>query len=75
MKLNENKISIEIINKYFEIFSRLDPKEFENGIDLFEELNEIDSRIVSDIEFECFDRDSEIDNVYNVIFEIIKSIN
>lgn len=75
MKINENKISIEIMNKYFETFSRLDPKEFENGIDLFEELNEIDTRIISDIEFECFDRDSEIDNIYNIIVEILKTIN
>ena len=75
MRLNENKISIEILNKYFETFSRLDPKEFENGKDLFEELNEIETRIISDIEFECFDRDSKIDNVYNIILEIIKTIN
>ena len=75
MRLNENKISIEILNKYFEAFSRLDPKEFENGTDLLEELNEIDTRIISDIEYECFDRDLQIENVYNIILEIIKTIN
>lgn len=75
MRLNENKISIEILNKYFETFARLDPKEFENGTDLLEELNEIDTRIISDIEYECFDRDSQIENVYNIILEIIKTIN
>ena len=62
-----NKIAFEIIVKFFDVFANINVQDFENGKELFEELNEFDTRVESELEYYDANQDEVKDKIHYLL--------
>lgn len=62
-----NKIAFEIIVKFFDVFANINVQDFENGKELFEELNEFDTRVESELEYYDLNQDEVKDKIHYLL--------
>lgn len=75
----EKKIALEIVNTHFNTLMRIDMNEYGCARDLVEELNDIDTKVESDVWFEIetqeYDEPYEkFANIFATIFQITKTL-
>ena len=63
-----NKIAFGFITKFFDLFANINVQEFENGIELFEYINDkVDTRLESELEYYGANHDEVKNKIHHLL--------